>query len=120
MYAVIRTGGKQYRVEPGQRIRVERLPGSPGETVDLTDVLMVGGEGALAVGTPVLDNARVTAEIMDQGRDRKVLSFKYKAKTRSRKLHGHRQLRTLLSIREIQGPDGQRASAPARRPAKEN
>ena len=106
MYAVIRSGGKQYRVAPGQQVRVERLPGAEGDTLQLTEILMVGGEGAPAVGAPLVPDASVTAEIVRQGRDKKVTIFKYKNKIRYRKRRGHRQPHTLLAIREITGPDG--------------
>ena len=106
MYAVIRTGGKQYRVEAGQRVRVETLPGSAGDTVKLSDVLLLGGENAVTVGTPNVADAHVEAEIVAQGRDRRVYTFKYKNKIRYRRLIGHRQPHTELSIRKIVGPEG--------------
>ncbi len=78
MYAVIRTGGKQYRVETGERVRVERLPGVEGETIEFNDVLMVADGDAVTIGTPAVANARVVAEIVSQGRDKKIKVFKYK------------------------------------------
>ncbi len=110
MYAVIRTGGKQYRVEPGQRLQVERLPGDAGSTIELTDVLMLGGNGELTVGTPTVADARVIAEIIEQGRGRKVRVFKYKNKIRYRRLRGHRQLQTVLNIQEILAPGAERSA----------
>ena len=104
MYAVIRTGGKQYRVEPGQQLRVERLPGAVGDTVELTDVLLLAGDAGVTVGTPGVAKATVVAEIAGQERDRKIRVFKYKSKIRYRRLRGHRQLRTVLAIKEIMGP----------------
>lgn len=102
VYAVIRTGGKQYRVTPGQRLVVERLDGERGDQVAFNEVLLVRGEdGAVSVGAPTLDNASVTAEIADQKRARKISVFKYKAKTRYRRLRGHRQHETHLRIAEI-------------------
>ena len=102
VYAVIRTGGKQYRVTPGQRLVVERLDGERGDQVAFNEVLLVRGEdGAVSVGAPTLDNASVTAEIADQKRARKIPVFKYKAKTRYRRLRGHRQHETHLRIAEI-------------------
>ena len=95
MYAVIRTGGKQYRVEPGQRLRVERLAGDEGATIEFNDVLMVGDGELVTVGTPAVADARVVAEIVSQGRDKKIKVFKYKSKTRYRRLIGHRQLHTM-------------------------
>ena len=117
MYAVIRTGGKQYRVEAGQRLRVEKLPGDAGASIEFPEVLMIGGtDSAVAVGTPRVENARVVGEIVEQGRGRKVTVFKYKNKTRYRRLRGHRQQQTLLAITEIQAPDGTLATYELRRP----
>ncbi len=102
VYAVIRTGGKQYRVTPGQRLVVERLDGERGDQVAFNEVLLVRGEdGAVSVGAPTLEDASVTAEIADQKRARKIPVFKYKAKTRYRRLRGHRQHETHLRIAEI-------------------
>lgn len=101
IYAVILTGGKQYRVEPGQTIDVESLPADPGSEVELHDVLLLADGDAVTVGTPVVRGAVVRAEIVDHGRDQKVISFKYKAKTRYRRKHGHRQGFTRLAIKEI-------------------
>ena len=116
MYAVIRTGGKQYRVEAGQRLRVEKLSGAAGDRVEFPDVLMIGGDGDVAVGTPTVGNARVVGEIVEQGRGRKITVFKYKSKTRYRRVRGHRQQQTVLAITEIQAPDGRSASYELRRP----
>lgn len=115
VYAVIRTGGKQHRISPGQRLRVERLPGEVGDRITFDDVLMVNGGGEVSVGSPVLDGASVTAEVVGQTRARKINVFKYKAKTRYRRLRGHRQLQTDLRIAEISLGE-QTWSAP-RRPA---
>ena len=102
VYAVIRTGGKQYRVTPGQRLVVERLDGERGDEVAFDDVLLVrGDDGAVAVGAPTLDDASVKAEIAEQKRARKIPVFKYKSKTRYRRLRGHRQQETHLRISEI-------------------
>lgn len=102
VYAVIRTGGKQYRVTPGQRLVVERLDGERGDEIAFEDVLLVrGDDGAVAVGSPTLDDASVKAEIADQKRARKIPVFKYKSKTRYRRLRGHRQHQTHLRISEI-------------------
>ena len=116
MYAVIRTGGKQYRVEAGQQLRVEKLSGAAGDRVEFPEVLMIGGDGDVAVGTPTVENAKVVGEIVEQGRGRKITVFKYKSKTRYRRLRGHRQQQTLLAITEIQSPDGRSASYELRRP----
>ena len=116
MYAVIRTGGKQYRVEAGQRLRVEKLAGAAGDRVEFPEVLMIGGDGETAVGAPTVEDARVVGEIVEQGRSRKVTVFKYKNKTRYRRVHGHRQQQTVLAITEIRAPDGRSASYEVRRP----
>lgn len=102
MFAVIRTGGKQYRVAKDDVIKVEKLAGEAGDKIDLTDVLMVGGEGAATkVGTPALDGAKVKAEIVEQGRARKVLIFKKKRRHNYRRTAGHRQHETVLKITDI-------------------
>ncbi len=104
MYAVIRTGGKQYRVEPGQRLKVEKMPNAVGDTVELTDVLLLATDEGATVGDPTVAQARVVAEVASQGRDRKLPVFKYKSKTRYRRLVGHRQPYTVLLIKELSGP----------------
>ena len=91
MYAVVRTGGKQYRVEEGRALKVERLPGEVGDTVELGDVLLMADGGAVTVGAPTISGARVLGTIAEQGRAPKIIVFKYKAKTRYRKKTGHRQ-----------------------------
>ncbi len=101
MYAVVRTGGKQYRVQAGDTVDVELLPGDPGTEVEFEDVLLVADGDNVNVGTPTVAGASVKAEIVDEGRDKKVISFKYKAKTRSRTKKGHRQHFTRLAITEI-------------------
>jgi|SRR5579884_71099 large subunit ribosomal protein L21 len=100
-YAVIRTGGKQYTVREGAALRVEKLPGEPGTSVELGEVLMVADDDAVTVGTPTVPGARVVAEIVGQGRGKKIQVFKYKAKTRYRKRTGHRQDYTELAVRQI-------------------
>lgn len=101
MYAVIRTGGKQYTVSEGQQLDVETVPGTEGERVELNDVLLLGEGGQLTVGTPTVPGAQVVAEILGQGRGKKVIIFKYKSKTRYRRKNGHRQPFTRLAIRQI-------------------
>ncbi len=102
MYAILRTGGRQYRVEPGLELDVERLPYAEGEAIELTDVLLVApDEGELIIGQPVVDGATVKATVVKQGRDRKVLVWKYKPKERYRRRRGHRQYFTRLRIDEI-------------------
>ena len=98
MYAVVDTGGKQYRVEVGQRIEVEQLPAAEGETVELDHVLMVTGDEGTQVGRPYLEGARVVAQILSHDDADKVIVFKYKNKTRYRRKLGHRQPHTRLAI----------------------
>jgi large subunit ribosomal protein L21 len=100
-YAVVRTGGKQYRVAPGDVISVEKLDGDVGDTVELSEVLLAVGDSGLQVGRPVLEGARVSAEIVEQGKQRKVLIFKYKRRKRYRRKTGHRQPFTGLKIGQI-------------------
>jgi len=100
-YAVVETGGKQYRVAPGDIVDVEYLPTEPGDEVELDRVLLVAGENGVTVGTPTVPGARVRAEIVDRLRGKKLLVFKYKNKVRYRRKMGHRQVMTRLAIREI-------------------
>lgn len=104
MYAVVRTGGKQYRVEAGEVIKVEKLAGEAGETLDLADVLMLGGEGVdggAKVGTPVVDGAAVRALVLEQMKGPKVVIFKKKRRKNHRRKRGHRQRLTVLRIQDI-------------------
>ena len=97
MYAVIRTGGKQYRVTEGDRLRVEKLPGDVGSTLVIDDVLMLGGE-TVAIGKPVLAGAKVTATITGQDRAKKIIVFKFRRRKNYRRKNGHRQPYTELKI----------------------
>jgi large subunit ribosomal protein L21 len=103
MYAVIRTGGKQYRVASGQVIKIERLDGAVGDTVAFDQVLMIGDEadGEPKIGAPLVEGARVTAEVLEQGKGAKVIVFKKKRRKNYRRKRGHRQLQTVLRIRDI-------------------
>ncbi len=101
MYAVIRTGGKQYRVGPGDIIEVEKLPGRVGETVVLDDVLLVANGDQVVVGQPQVEGARVEARITGQYRGEKILVFRYRPKKRIRVRRGHRQYLTRLQIQAI-------------------
>jgi large subunit ribosomal protein L21 len=103
MYAILETGGKQYKVRPGDTLQVEKLPAEAGETVELGRVLMVGGDDSVAIGSPLVEGAKVLAEVVDQRRGPKIIVFKYKAKARYRRKTGHRQSLTTLRIKEIQG-----------------
>ncbi len=100
-YAIVNTGGKQYRVQPGDTIRVESLSGDEGDLVELEDVRMVSDEGQVTLGSPTVAGAKVTAEILGRGKGKKIIVFKYKAKTRYRRKNGHRQLYTELRITDI-------------------
>ena len=103
MYAVIETGGKQYRASVGDKFRIEKLPGETSTEVIFDKVLAVGGEGTEAkFGTPYITGARVTAEIIKQARADKVLVFKYKSKNNIRRHRGHRQYYTEIIIRNIE------------------
>ncbi len=101
MYAVVETGGKQYRVEVGQTLDVERIPGEVGESVELGKVLLVSTEDGVRVGDPVVAGARVTASVVEHGRGKKVIVFRYRPKTRYRRKTGHRQPFTRVAIEEI-------------------
>ena len=103
MYAVIRTGGKQYRVSQGDILRVEKLAGQAGDKVTLNEVLFVGGNGEVKIGTPTLPDAKVTGEIMDQGLAKKIVVFKKKRRKGYSRKRGHRQKLTMLRIMEIRG-----------------
>ncbi|MBN2530969.1 MAG: 50S ribosomal protein L21 [Deltaproteobacteria bacterium] len=103
MYAVIATGGKQYRVSEGDKVRVEKLSGDAGAKVVLDNVLMLGDGEKSKIGAPVVKGATVEAEILEQGRDKKVIVFKYKKRKQFRKKNGHRQSFTDLRITKITG-----------------
>jgi len=102
MYAVVETGSKQYRVEQGQTLDVELLGVSEGDTVELGRVLMLGGDGQTAVGTPIVSGARVMAEVLGTVKGEKLIVFKYKQKVRYRRKTGHRQKYTRVRITDIQ------------------
>ena len=103
MYAVIRTGGKQARVAPGESIRVEKLEGSVGDNVELAEVLLVGGEGEARVGTPLVAGAKVIGTITAQGRHPKITIFKMKRRKGYRRKNGHRQAYTEVRVDRIEG-----------------
>jgi large subunit ribosomal protein L21 len=100
-YAVVEEGGKQYKVKPGQTIRVEKLDAPLGGEVELGRVLLVSGEDGVRMGNPYLPGAKVRATVTGQDRARKVLVFKYRPRVRYRRKHGHRQSYTQLAIGEI-------------------
>ncbi len=101
MYAVITTGGKQYRVNEGDRLRVEKLAGGVGEKVIFDRILMVGNPGEAKIGQPIVDGATVEAEIRAQEKNKKIVVFKFKRRKKYRKKYGHRQPYTELQITKI-------------------
>ena len=104
IYAIIETGGKQYKVTPGQTIDVERLDVAEGSTVELDRVLLIADGDKVDVGTPTVDGAKVVATSQGEGRTKKIIVFKYKPKVRYRKKTGHRQFYTRLTIDKIVKP----------------
>ena len=101
MYAIIRTGGKQYQVASGDTLRVEKLAGDIGDTVEIDDVLLVADGEDVKIGLPVVDSAKVTAQIVEQGKHKKVIVFKKKRRKGYKLKQGHRQQFTALEIKEI-------------------
>ncbi len=114
IYAIIETGGKQYRVSPGQVIDVERLHVAAGSSVDLDRVLLIADGDKVMVGSPVVEGAKVVATAQAEGKSPKTIIFKYKAKKRYYKKTGHRQPYTTLAIDKIIGPGS--AEEPAKKP----
>ncbi len=104
MYAVIKTGGKQYRVAAGDEIRVEKLEGAAGDTLALGDVLMLSGDKGVTVGTPTVEGAQVIGELLDTNRDKKVIIFKKRRRQNYRRTKGHRQWGSVVRIAEIVAP----------------
>ena len=100
-FAVIQTGGKQHRVEPGQTIEVEKLPVEEGQTVELSDVLLVSDENGVHHGRPLVEGAKVIGRVVKQTRGPKIIVFKYKPKVRYRRKTGHRQAITRVTIEDI-------------------
>ena len=109
MFAVIRTGGKQYKVAPNDVIAVEKLAGEPGATVELAEVLMVGDGASVSTGTPLLAGVSVSATLVEQRRADKIIVFKKKRRHNYRRKNGHRQYQTLLRITEINAEGASRA-----------
>ena len=101
MFAVIKTGGKQYRVAADDVLTVEKLAGDAGEMVEFAEVLMVGEGSSATIGAPLVDGAMVTAEVVEQGRARKVIAFKKRRRQNSKRTRGHRQHETTVRIAEI-------------------
>lgn len=101
MYAVIMTGGKQYKVAPGEVVRVETLDAKKGDTVEIKDVYMIADGDNISVGKPKLASAMVTAEVVEEGRGEKLLIFKHRRRKGFRKTNGHRQNYTAIKVKEI-------------------
>jgi large subunit ribosomal protein L21 len=101
VYAIIRSGGRQYRADAGKTIDVERLPHEVNDEIEITDVLLVGNDDDTVVGLPVVDGAVVKATIIDQFRGKKVIVYKYRQRTNYRRRYGHRQYYTRLRIDDI-------------------
>lgn len=103
MYAVIQTGGKQYKVTEGEVLRVEKLAGQAGDKVTIDQVLMIKDDNGVRIGSPIVQDARVTAEVMEQGRGKKIVVYKYKRRKNYRRKQGHRQAFTKIKIEKIEG-----------------
>jgi len=101
MYAVVTTGGKQYRVQKGETLKIEKIPGDIGSQVEFDQVLMVSDGDRVEIGQPLVENAVVNAHIVEQGKHKKILVFKYKRRKRYRRTQGHRQQFTAVKIDDI-------------------
>jgi large subunit ribosomal protein L21 len=104
MYAVIQTGGKQYKVKSGDTLVVEKLDGAAGDPVEFDQVLLLADEETVAVGKPLVDGARVTGQIVEQGRGEKLIVYKFKRRKDYRRKNGHRQSYTAVRIRDVVAP----------------
>jgi large subunit ribosomal protein L21 len=115
MFAVIRTGGKQYRVAPNDIIEIEKIAGKPGDVIELSEVILLGGDGGPKTGSPTIAGALVAAEVIEQRRADKITVFKKKRRTNYRRKKGHRQELTALRITEIL-TDGKKPSKQTAKP----
>ena len=104
MYAVIETGGKQYRVEPGDTVLVERLDGQAGDGVEFGEVLLIADDESVAVGRPRVDGAKVTGEIVQHGLGEKLIVYKFRRRKDYRRKNGHRQVYTAVKIHNVVAP----------------
>lgn len=103
MYAVIQTGGKQYKVTEGEILKVEKLAGEAGDKLTLDQVLMVKDDNGTRIGIPMVQGAQVIAELIEQGREKKIVVYKYKKRKNYRRKQGHRQSYTKIKIEKIEG-----------------
>ncbi|MBI3972831.1 MAG: 50S ribosomal protein L21 [Chloroflexi bacterium] len=101
MYAIVATGGKQYRVEPGQHLEVEKLDAEPGSQIEFSDVLLIGNGETVTIGQPTVAGARVVADVLGEVKGKKIVVFKYKSKVRYRRKTGHRQRYSRLLVKDI-------------------
>jgi large subunit ribosomal protein L21 len=118
MFAVIKTGGKQYKVAPNDVLRIEKIEGQPGDTVELGAVLAVGGEAGVTLGAPLVEGAMVAAQVIEQGRADKIIVFKKKRRKNHRRRNGHRQHETVLRVTEILTDGKKPSKAPSKAKAK--
>lgn len=120
MFAVIKTGGKQYRVAADDLLKVEKVAGAPGDKVQFTEVLVIGEGAEATIGAPLVKDALVTAEVVEQGRARKVIAFKKRRRQNSKRTRGHRQELTTVRISEILLPGAKPSKkAPAKSASKQ-
>lgn len=119
MFAVIQTGGKQYRVAPGDEILVEKLDGEAGDSLTFDQVLMMGGDKGVTVGAPLIDGATVTGELVETNRGKKIIVFKKRRRQNYRRKAGHRQWQSLIRISEILEPGAKKAAAKKAEPKAE-
>lgn len=101
MYAIFRTGGKQYRAEVGNTLDVDKLPNEVGDSIEISDVLLVGDEDNTVIGQPLVEGAAVKATVVEQFRGKKIIVYKYRQRTNYRRKQGHRQYYTRLQIDDI-------------------
>ena len=102
MYAIVETGGKQYKIEEGEKLQVEKITAQVGETITLDKVLMINNDGEVHVGSPMIESAKVTATVVEQGKGKKIIVYKYKPKANYRRKKGHRQFFTEIQIEKIE------------------
>jgi large subunit ribosomal protein L21 len=108
-YAIVETGGKQYKVSPGQKIDVDRLSVADGEDIELSRVLLIADEKDTIIGSPAIEGAKVVATCLNESKGDKIIVFKYKPKVRYRRKKGHRQIYSTLEIKDIVKPGGETA-----------